>query len=180
MERPGRVHVVGASGAGTTTLGRALARRLGAVHLDTDDYFWRPTEPPFEHVRPVEARHALLGPDLARHPRWVLSGSLCGWGDVYVPRFDLVVFLTLPPDERMRRLRAREGQRYGDAVAPGGSRHAACEAFLAWAAAYDAGGLEIRSLALHEAWLAALPCPVLRLSSLEPVHDLVEHVARGG
>lgn len=35
-----RIHILGASGAGTTTLGHALAERLPHVHLDSDDYFW--------------------------------------------------------------------------------------------------------------------------------------------
>jgi hypothetical protein len=34
---------------------------------------------------------------------------------------------------------------------------------MTWAAGYDEGGLEIRSLRLHNDWLAALPVPVLRL-----------------
>jgi len=34
-----RVHIVGASGSGTTTLGRALATQLGCPHVDTDDVF---------------------------------------------------------------------------------------------------------------------------------------------
>jgi adenylate kinase family enzyme len=42
-----RVHIVGASGSGTTTLGKALAARAGCAHLDTDEFFWMPTEPPF-------------------------------------------------------------------------------------------------------------------------------------
>ena len=33
------VHIVGASGAGTTTLAAALAGGIGARHLDTDDYY---------------------------------------------------------------------------------------------------------------------------------------------
>jgi hypothetical protein len=70
-----RVHIVGASGAGTTTLGRALARRLTCPHLDTDDYFWLPSQPPFQNIRPAVERRTLLGADLARHPGWVLSGS---------------------------------------------------------------------------------------------------------
>ena len=41
-----RIHVFGASGAGVTTLGRALADALGTPHHDTDDYFWLPTTPP--------------------------------------------------------------------------------------------------------------------------------------
>jgi len=80
-----RIHLVGASGAGTTTLGRALAARLGAVHFDTDDFFWLPTDPPFEKIRERAERQALLGVALAREPAWVLSGSLCGWGDIFHP-----------------------------------------------------------------------------------------------
>jgi hypothetical protein len=41
------VHIFGASGAGTSTLGRALGERLALAHLDTDDFFWMPTDPPF-------------------------------------------------------------------------------------------------------------------------------------
>ena len=42
-----RIHIVGASGAGVTTLGRALANALAIAHHDTDDYFWRPTASPY-------------------------------------------------------------------------------------------------------------------------------------
>ena len=34
-----RIHVMGASGAGVTSLGRALADALAIPHHDTDDYF---------------------------------------------------------------------------------------------------------------------------------------------
>ena len=164
-----RVHLVGASGSGTTTLGRALARHLAAPHFDTDDYFWFPTDPPFEKIRPVAERHALLGPELASD-RWVLSGSLCGWGDVYIPRFALVVFCAVAPDVRLARLRAREHERYGQAaIAPGGPLRAKHEMFMAWAASYEAGSPVERSRAMHEAWLATLPCPVLRLENTDDV-----------
>ena len=174
-----RIHIVGASGAGTTTLGRALAARLGAAHLDTDDFFWLPTEPPFETIRERGERQALLGDALARHPAWVLTGSLCGWGDRFIPRFELVVFLWLAPEIRLARLRERELQRYGDAGAPGGPRHAKLEAFLAWAAGYDEG-LDVpeRCLRLHEQWLAALPCPVLRITDAGEAGAHAETVVR--
>jgi adenylate kinase family enzyme len=170
-----RIHIVGASGSGTSTLAAALAARLGHAHLDTDDYFWEPSDPPFQHIRELESRTALLATALDARSRWVLSGSLCGWGDVFIPRFELVVFLAMPHEVRMARLHARERARYGAAIEPGGAMHRASGEFLAWAASYDDGGPEIRSRQLHEAWLAALPCPCLRLEGLGTVD---EHVAR--
>src|ERR1700752_4072597 len=111
---PGRVHIFGASGSGTSSLASALAAKHGHRHLDTDDFFWLPTDPPFEQPRPREARLALLRSALAESPSWVLSGSLCGWGDPLIPQCDLVVFLVVPTDVRLTRLRAREATRYGD------------------------------------------------------------------
>jgi hypothetical protein len=65
---------------------------------------------------------------------------------------------------RLARLATREVERYGrDAIAPGGALHQAHTEFLDWAAGYDTGGVDMRSRARHEGWLAALPCPVLRL-----------------
>jgi hypothetical protein len=58
-----RIHVFGAAGTGVTTLSRALAEHLGSVSLDTDDYLWAPTEPPYQSMRPIEDRMARLRED---------------------------------------------------------------------------------------------------------------------
>src|SRR3989442_10155375 len=149
---PSRIHIFGASGTGTTSLASALAARHGHRHVDTADFYWLRTDPPYRHPRPRAERLAMLRIALAESASWVLSGSLCGWGDPLVPEFELVVFLVVPSDVRLTRLRAREIARYGlDAIAPGGSRHQAYVEFLDWCAGYDGGGLDMRSRALHEA-----------------------------
>ena len=164
MRLPNHVHIVGASGSGTTSLAAAIAMRYGHRHLDTDDFFWERTDPPYREKRPREERLALLRDALGGSNSWVLSGSLCGWGDPLIPEFELVVFLAVPTPVRLARLRMREIERYGEhAIAPGGALHSAHVEFLEWAGRYDTGGLEVRSRALHEAWLATLPCAVVRL-----------------
>jgi adenylate kinase family enzyme len=161
---PAHIHVFGASGSGTTTLARTISSRYGHLHLDTDDFFWLPTDPPFQEKRPAEERLLLLKAALKKSPKWVLSGSLCGWGDPLIPEFDLAIFIAVEREVRMSRLRAREIERYGsEAIAPGGGMHRAHRAFIDWAASYEDGGLETRSRAVHEAWIENLPCPILRL-----------------
>ncbi|HEY7653523.1 MAG TPA: AAA family ATPase [Methylomirabilota bacterium] len=173
---PRRIHIFGASGSGTSTLASALAARHGHRHLDTDDFFWLPTTPPYREIRPREARLPLLRGALAEAPSWVLSGSLCGWGDPLIAEFDLVVFLVVPTEVRLARLRAREVERYGhEAIAPGGPLRKAHVEFLDWAGRYDAGGPQMRSRALHDAWRSALPCPTIRLEGDQAV---AEHLAR--
>src|SRR5262245_20178634 len=169
-----RIHLLGASGAGTTTLGRALAARLQCPHFDTDDYFWLPTDPPYTHRRERTERAQLLIDDITAHNSWVLSGSLCGWGDVAIPLFELVVFLAIPHDIRMARLHQRERERFGERILPGGDMYGVSQAFLAWAASYDNGGLDIRSRRLHDQWLSTLPCPII---CFEGEYTIEEHLA---
>lgn len=171
-----RVHVVGASSSGTTTLGAALAQSIGGPHLDTDDFFWEPTDPPYVMRRPVEARIALMEAAMAGHENWVISGSMMGWGEVFVPRLDLAVFLRVPSDVRMARLMERERRRYGAQIEPGGAMHAAHLEFVEWARNYEQPGFSGRSLERHRAWLAALPCPVLEIAGTPSVEESLERV----
>lgn len=171
-----RIHIVGASSSGTTTLGSALAARLAGAHLDTDSFFWEATDPPFSAKRPEAERVALMEAALEGAPSWVISGSLIGWGDVFVPRFDLVAFLHVPQEVRMARLMARERERYGAAIEPGGAMHAQHLEFLAWAQAYEVPGFPGRSLERHRAWLATLPCPVIEIAGTPSVEDSVARV----
>jgi len=170
-----RIHIVGASGSGTTTLGVALAREIDGAHLDTDNFFWLPTDPPFTTKRPVEQRLNLLQAELARDS-WVLSGSLMGWGDVLIPRFDLVVFLFVPPDVRLERIMERERQRYGADIDPGGRMHENHKAFVDWAKGYDTADSEGRSHARHRAWIDHLSCPVVEITGVPTVKESVECV----
>jgi adenylate kinase family enzyme len=174
-----RIHIMGASGAGVSTLGRALAGALALPHHDTDDYFWLPTEPPYRTARERADRLRLMHEIFVPRAGWVLSGSLNGWGDPLIPHFDLVVFLTTARDIRLRRLRTREQARFGtEAVASGGWRHAETEQFIEWASRYEDGEQVSRNLITHQAWLASLPCPVLRLDGARPLPELVGEISR--
>jgi adenylate kinase family enzyme len=178
MRLPGRIHILGASGSGTSLLAVEIARRYGHRHLDTDDYYWRPTSPPFREKRPADERLALLRRALRESSAWVLSGSLCGWGDPLVPEFQLVVFVYVPTPIRLARLARRELGRYGaEAIAPGGSLHRAHEEFMDWAGRYDAGDPEMRSRAMHDTWLARIACPVVRLEGDVAVRDQLRRIA---
>lgn len=166
MKDYNRIHITGASGCGTTTVGGAIAERLHWAVLDADDFFWERTTPPYQLKRSRADRLALILKALSGHPKSVVTGSICGWGDELERSFDLVVFLTVRRDIRLNRLRDREQQKLGR-IDP---------EFLEWAGRYDEGGLDMRSRALHERWLQDLTCPVVRLDGEKPVSLLVDAV----
>jgi adenylate kinase family enzyme len=168
---------MGASGAGVTTLGRALADHLAAPHHDTDDYYWRPAAPPYRDKRDVADRLRLMREIFLDRPDWVLSGSLDDWGGPVVRLFDLVVFVRVPTEVRLQRLRHREARRFGPAATSlGGWRHKETEDFIEWASHYDDGTREGRNLPRHLKWLDTLSCRVLRVDGMRPIPDLVDQV----
>jgi hypothetical protein len=167
-----RIHILGASGSGTSTLGAALADRLGHAFVDADALFWLPTDPPFTTRRPSGDRRDLLLQSLPGTGRWVFSGSAVGWAVPVEPFYDLIVFLRIDLPVRMERLRRRQAARYGARAETGGDMAAASAEFLRWAEAYDSAGPEQRSLAGHETWLKSQTAPVLRLDSSASLQDL--------
>ena len=163
-----RIHITGASGTGTTTLGRALASHLGYAFLDADDYFWKSTNPPFQTKRTREDRLRMVADARSRSPHCILSGSIVGWGRSVEDCFDLIVYLYIPSTVRLARLREREMSRYGRIN----------QGFMDWAARYDDGDLKVRSRLLHETWLQERGCDVLRLEGDLSVADRIETVLR--
>lgn len=45
------IHIYGESGSGTSTLGKKICTELGYTFMDTDDYFWLPTNPKYTTKR---------------------------------------------------------------------------------------------------------------------------------
>jgi len=153
-----------------------LADRLAIQAFDTDDFFWRPTDPPFRDKRKPNERLSLMHEVFVPRSDWVLAGSLCGWGDPLIPHFTRVVFLTLAPTIRLTRLRRRERMRHGAEILPGGPLEYEHRAFIDYAMGYDLPGFTGRSRLQHEQWLEDMPCPVLRLDATPSPADLADRV----
>ncbi|MBX3034901.1 MAG: AAA family ATPase [Bdellovibrionaceae bacterium] len=171
-----RIHIFGASGSGTTTLGKQLSQKLNARHFDSNDYYWKKTNPPFIEKNPIPERHRLLLEDMGGLEGLVLSGSMHSWSDPFLPLFDLVVFLYVPAEVRIERLRRRERERYGSRILPGGDMHQAHLEFIEWARQYDQGEMSGRSKKLHEEWMARLSCPILRIENEIAIESAVKLV----
>ncbi|PWL70884.1 MAG: shikimate kinase [Clostridiales bacterium] len=169
------VHVFGASGAGTSTLGRALTE-YGYTHLDTDDYYWKPTDPMFLASRPKEERVQLLARDIAGCRKCSITGSLTGWGDVFIPQFTLAVWLLTSTNLRIERLERREYERFGERICPGGDMYEEHIRFIEWAKTYDTAIDDSRNRLTHTNWSHLLQCPLIVLDGSRPVEQLVQSV----
>ena len=169
--------VFGASGSGTTTLGRELAQALRFAHLDIDDYFWKKTDVPFASVRPREERQQMLLADILKHKNFIVSGSVIGWDEPLLPHLDLAVFVITPADIRIDRLKKREFTNFSERISEGGDMYDNHLAFIQWAAKYDTGGSDMRSFASHEQWAKNCPCPVVRVNGTDDCQKIAADIA---
>jgi adenylate kinase family enzyme len=69
------IHIYGASGSETSALGRKISEELGYKFMNTDDYFWLPTNPRYTTKRSKE-QLALMKKDISENDNVVISGSL--------------------------------------------------------------------------------------------------------
>ncbi|ADO77926.1 AAA family ATPase [Halanaerobium praevalens] len=169
-----KIHILGPSGSGTTTIAHQLSQEYDLAHFDADDYFWKKTEPPYQNLRSIAARQTMLKKDLANKSAWIISGSFCGWGDIFKDQFDLVIYLWSPINTRLKRLKSRERKRFGSAVLPGGKMFRRHQQFLDSAARYDYDQSEVRNKRSHQEWMQSLNCPVLKIEGEKSIKETVE------
>ncbi|MGB5819794.1 MAG: AAA family ATPase [Saonia sp.] len=158
-----KILIFGASGSGTTTLGKEIEKRTAFVHLDVDDYYWEKTEPPFQKKVPLRTRNKNLKADFDKNQNVIISGSMVSWGHEWETSFDLAIFVHLNSDKRMERLKRREIERYGEKLSTSKKTQRNSKAFLEWASQYENSFFNGRSLKVHNDWIELLDCRVLRI-----------------
>jgi adenylate kinase family enzyme len=162
---------------GKTTLGRALAARLGIAQVDSDDYFHFPTDPPYRRQRTPEDRCALIERDLGAFESWIVTGGVGTWVPAPALHYTLHILMLLPVRTRLERLTQREQSLYGARVLSGGDMEQDHREFMQWTAGYDDSTSEgTNTLGAHEYLLASAACPVLRLPGPMRLEDAVARV----
>lgn len=165
------IHIYGASGSGTSTLGRKICEELGYKFMDTDDYFWLPTNPQYTAKRGKKERLDLMKKDISENDNVVISGSLVDWGDELIPLFTLAIRLVTDTEIRIERLKIREKQKFGDRIMPGGDMYANHIEFIEWARKYDTGSVDMRSKAKHDEWQKLLMCKQIVLNGADDLEE---------
>lgn len=155
---PSVIHIYGASGSGTTTLGKFISEQLGYTFMDTDDYFWIKTNPEYTQKRKIEERIQMMKKDILHSDKVVISGSLVDWGDELIPYFTLAVRVVTDKNIRIDRLKEREKKHFGSRIEIGGDMYQNHNEFIEWATAYDTGDINMRSKLKHDQWQKLIKC----------------------
>ena len=160
--------ICGLNGCGKSTLTRILARQLGYLRMDVEDYYFRDAAIPYTSSRAKEEVRALMLADIRRCPRFVLASVRPDWGKEINNAYALAVVLSASKETRMRRIEDREIDKFGSRVLPGGDMYAQQQRFRAMAAD--------RTEDMVEEGLPRLSCPILRLNAENSVEENIQAI----
>ena len=157
----------GLNGTGKSTLGRALAARLGFHFIDNERLFF-PDAAAYAHPRSREEVERLLLQEVQDSGNFVFAAVRGDYGQAILPFYTLAVLLEVPKEQRAQRVRARSYQKFGARMLPGGDLYEQEEGFFRMA--------QGREEAYVEGWVQSLRCPVLRVDGTRPVLENLEYL----
>ena len=160
------IQICGLNGCGKSTLGKALAKALGYHFIDNEGLYFAGKEgtSTYSNPRTRDEVERLLLEEIHAHPNFVFAAVR---GYYPAVRYDYVVVIQVPKEERLRRVRNRSFGQFGSRMLPGGDLYEQEEAFFRM--------VSQREDTLVENWLRTLQCPVIRVDGTKPV---AENVAR--
>ncbi|MGI6254499.1 MAG: AAA family ATPase [Acutalibacter sp.] len=160
----------GLNGSGKSTVGKALAQRLGWEFLDIEDCFFPKDDSDYlyRHPRSREEAGAMLLQRVQQTEHFVLAAVKADYGQEVTDLLTLAVWLQADPHTRAKRVRRRSYEKFGFRMLPGGDLHQVEESFFTFC-----DGRDDREV---ETWLSSLTCPVIQLDGTGPVQDTVDRV----
>ena len=157
--------VCGLNGSGKTTLTSALAKELNFKHMDIEQYYFTSTGNPYASSRTREEVERLLLADIEQNPCFVFSAVNGDMIPEINKNYSLVVYLDVPLDMRMKRIRQRAIAKFGNRVLLGGDMYEQEEKFFAY--------VEKRTPEKIENWLKTISHKVIRLDGTKPIQENV-------
>ena len=170
-----RVLISGGPGSGCTSTALEVGGILGIPVFDSDTYFHKPTDPPFQEPYSPDERRERLSHALAGLSSWILSGSVSTWGLTDLNPAH-AVFLQIPTAERLDRLKRRQWAQFGSRIDPGGDMEEDHESFMAWAAEYENRSGHGRNLTTDLAFLESSGGFFVRYAEIEPLKNVAARV----
>lgn len=160
--------ICGLNGSGKTTLARALAKELNYKHMDAEEYYFSPTDNPYSSSRTREEAERLIREDIQHHPCFVFSSVSGNMTSEINAHYDLIVYLDVPLEIRMKRIRQRAWNQFGNRILIGGDLHEQEEQFFAF--------VQSRTPDKIENWLKTVSCRVIRLDGTKLIHENVQAI----
>ena len=164
------IQICGLNGCGKSTLGKALAERMGFYFIDNENlYFSRTnTNEPYANPKSRKDVERLLMDEVSKHPDFVFSAVKGDYGKDIISMYNYVIVIEVSKEIRLQRVRDRSYRKFGNRMLIGGDLHDQEEAFFKM--------VESREDDYIADWLQKVRCPIIRVDGTKPIEDNVEYL----
>ncbi len=171
------IHIMGASGSGTTSLGEYLAKKLDFEVIESDYYKWEQTIPEFQIMRKKEESDRLLIDKIKSSKDLIISGSLHS-NPVTFPYIDLIIYLKCPTKIRMERILKRDKELGRNSLESDGEVKENFLGFLYLAKNYNKLGEDKRSKRSQKIVIKESHAPVIYVNTNKEISILHENILK--
>ncbi|NDI35026.1 AAA family ATPase [Chengkuizengella sediminis] len=171
-----KVQIIGGSGTGKSTLAKYISEKENIKWIDTDHYFWKDSS--FSENNPIEKRIEMYQKDISSYDCYIASGSIFMWFPEGFCNRNLLVFLSLDEEVRMKRLRKREIERKNLSQMWLDENGEYTNDFLEWCKTYwseeDKG--KAGTYAEQSYQMSISKSPVIKIDSSRPLDELYAEI----
>ena len=165
-----RIVLCGGNGAGKSTLGKELAKRLNIRFMDIEHYYFPVSNADYAYgcSRTQEEVTALLLEDMKRTDDFVLAAVKADYSPEISRMFTHAVYIDVPKEVRMNRIRQRSFLKFGERMQPGGDLFEREQRF------FDL--VQNRTDEPILKWIDSMEIPMIRIDGLRSVAENLEQV----
>ncbi len=156
--------ICGLNGSGKSTLGKVLAEKLGFHFIDSEDIFFAQKNDYNSQRSHKEATDILLS-EIKKHPDFVFSSVKGEFGESFISHLKYAVFIEVQEEIRLKRVRNRDVQKFGDRVLQGGDLFDSTENFYKF--------IQSRDDTHVTKWLDNLDLKVIRIDGTKDINENV-------
>ena len=163
--------ICGLNGSGKSTVGKALARRIGYRFIDVEDLYFPKddTNYKYSHPRGKEEVISVLNAMIEEDSRFVFAAVKGDYGEKLIESIDLAIVMDVPKEIRLKRVYDRSYEKYKDRILPGGDLYEKENAFFS--------AVESRPDNFVTEWLEkTVNCPVINIDGTLPVEKNVNYL----
>ena len=166
------IQICGLNGCGKSTLGKALAERLGFHFIDNENLYFSGanSDDPYRNPKSRTEVERLLMEEVRKYPDFVFAAVKGDYGNDILQKYSYVVVMEVSPKIRAQRVRSRSFQKFGSRMLPGGDLYHREEAFFQLADSRRDDDIE--------KWLQKVSCPIIRVDGTKPIEDNVAYIIR--
>ena len=160
--------VFGLNGSGKTTLGKELAFKLNYKFMDIEDYYFEHSKVPYSVPRTREECINSLLSDIRKKEKFVLSAVTGDLGREIIKSIKFGIYISAQKDVRLKRIRQRSIERFGDRVKQGGDMYDSEEAFYRM--------VQNRTSDKVDKWLEMVSLQIIEIDGLKSIDENIDYI----